>query len=106
MAETHKDITSATSHDQLLCSVLELTSTWWLNFTSDAEFKPFLDRQIQLTTHRGCLLERMGVVGPAKLRSLVLQELHDGHPEPSDVFRSPESVIDNRTYEARDDEFQ
>lgn len=80
MPVTHKDIARATSHDQLLCRVLELTSTGWPNFTDDVELKPFFDRRTQLTTHQGCLLWGMRVVVPAKLRSLVLQELHDGHP--------------------------
>ncbi|XP_049275735.1 uncharacterized protein LOC119406608 [Rhipicephalus sanguineus] len=88
MPITHKDIARATSHDQLLCRVLELTSTGWPNFTDDVELKPFFDRRTQLTTHQGCLLWGMRVVVPAKLRSLVLQELHDGHPgDHPDGFR-------------------
>lgn len=80
MPVTHKDIARATSHDQLQCRVLALTSTEWPNFTDDVELKPFFDRRTQLATHQGCLRWGMRVVVPATLRSLVLRELYGGHP--------------------------
>ncbi|KAL1443873.1 hypothetical protein MTO96_045784, partial [Rhipicephalus appendiculatus] len=69
--------------------ILDLTSTGWPNFIDDAELKPFFDRRTQLTTHQDCLLWEIPVVVPAKLRSLVLQELHDGHP--GDVSKGEEN---------------
>ncbi|XP_040359150.2 uncharacterized protein K02A2.6-like [Ixodes scapularis] len=42
--------------------------------------KPFFDRRLELTVHQGCLMYGMRVVVPPKLRNLLLEEIHLGHP--------------------------
>lgn len=74
------DIARETARDPVLCQVKEFTSAGWPASVSDEKLKPFFDRRNELTIHQGCIMLGMRVVVPGKLQSLLLDELHEGHP--------------------------
>ncbi|XP_049267600.1 uncharacterized protein K02A2.6-like [Rhipicephalus sanguineus] len=69
-----------TARDPLLCKVMDFVSAGWPSCVAEKDLKPFFDRRYELTVHQGCIMFGMRVIVPAKLRNLLLDELHEGHP--------------------------
>ena len=76
---TAAQIKQGTDHDPVLSNVRTMLLSGWRNTTNDS-FKPFQQRQFELSVHDGCILWGSRVVIPPSLRGRVLEELHEGHP--------------------------
>ncbi|XP_061152316.1 uncharacterized protein K02A2.6-like [Syngnathus typhle] len=75
---TCAQISKETRNDPLLSRVYDLTVNGW-PMHADTELKDYFTRKDQLTVSQGCVLWGSRVVVPPKLRSKVLNSLHDGH---------------------------
>ena len=76
---TSEQLEVATRQDTLLILVHRYIQEGWPSNTS-AEWKPFRDRQLELTTQGDAVLWGNRVVIPLKLQGRILKELHCGHP--------------------------
>lgn len=76
---TAHEIADLTKKDPILSRVYNWAMKGWPNENSEVEFEPFIKRQHELTTHRGCLLWGNRVVIPGKARKHILQTLHACH---------------------------
>ena len=86
-----------TKRDPILSQVLQYVLAGWpQHLPSDAPqtLFPFWQRQLELSTHDGCILWGNWVVVPEKGRNYVLQELHGGHPGISRMKTLNEDVGD------------
>ena len=75
---TADEIRRATDRDPILARVKDSVSRGWSNNT-DNLLDPYFSRRSKLTLHQGCLIWGMRIVVPEKLRSRVIDELHEGH---------------------------
>ena len=75
---TAEKVKRETQRDPTLLRVYELTMKGW-PIELDPDLKAFHSHRNELTVHCGCLMLGNRVVIPAKLRSQVLEELHQGH---------------------------
>ena len=79
MPVTAEQLKHATQTDPMLSRVLEYTLKGWPE-QAPPEFRAFHVRRNEITVEDGCLLWGIRVIVPAKLRGLVLEELHATHP--------------------------
>ena len=74
----------ATAQDPQLSKVLQFTKFCWPSRLSQnqsfAVLKPYWTRRSELTTESACLLWGTRVIIPPKLRQVIQEELHTGHP--------------------------
>ena len=74
----------ATAQDPQLSKVLQFTKFGWpYSLSQDqlsAVLKPYWIRCSELTTECGCLLWGARIIIPTKLRKVIQEELHVGHP--------------------------
>ena len=75
---TAEQVKLETQKDPLLVKVHELVMKGW-STPQEEEIKPYYQRKDELTVHCGVLMLEHRAVIPAKLRSQVLTELHEGH---------------------------
>ena len=76
---TASQLQTATRTDVLLSKVMRYTKHGWPNEVS-AALLPFQRKQQEITVENGCLLWGIRVLVPTKLRTKLLDELHQGHP--------------------------
>lgn len=74
------EIEKYTRKDQILLKVYDNTLNGWKNYTSDDNLKPYFLRQSEISIDKNCLLWGRRVIIPEKLRSKILQMLHEQHP--------------------------
>ena len=75
-----KQIRKETRRDPVLAKVLDATMNGWSSKQDIAsELQPYWNNRNELSVHEGCLLWGVRVVIPQKLRSRVLDQLHEGH---------------------------
>ncbi|XP_015271459.1 PREDICTED: uncharacterized protein K02A2.6-like, partial [Gekko japonicus] len=66
--------------DSVLSRVLNWVWRGWPVGSVEPEFGPYKSRQNELSISKGCVLWGNRVVVPDKLRTRVLESLHEGHP--------------------------
>nr|XP_039254270.1 uncharacterized protein K02A2.6-like [Styela clava] len=76
---TSTEIRKATTNEPILSKV-DLVLKGWPNKIKNDELQPYFNRRHELSVHEGCLLWGNRVVIPPKLRSRILEELHESHP--------------------------
>ena len=76
---TSERLETVTRQDPILSRVHQYTREGWPSSTPD-EFKPYRDRQLELTTQGDAVLWGNRVIIPLKLRSRITEELHRDHP--------------------------
>ena len=76
-----KDIAKASRYDPTISKAMEFTLSGWPQFNTDPNLAPYFKRRNELSTEQGCLIWGQRVVVPSKFRDIVLEELHDCHPE-------------------------
>ena len=76
---TSERLETETRHDPILSQVHAFTRKGWPATTAE-EFKPYRERQNELTTQGEVVLWGNRVVIPLKLRTRILEELHRSHP--------------------------
>jgi len=64
----------------VLSKVYTFVLDGWPNSFFDPQFRPYKERQHELSVEEGCILWGMRVVVPDCLRTKVLDELHETHP--------------------------
>ncbi|XP_015276986.1 PREDICTED: uncharacterized protein K02A2.6-like, partial [Gekko japonicus] len=69
-----------TAKDSVLSRVLNWVWRGWPVGSVEPEFGPYKSRQNELSISKGCVLWGNRVVVPDKLRTRVLESLHEGHP--------------------------
>ena len=62
-----------------LSRVLQFIMLGWPK-EADDDLKPYWNRRLELSVHAGCILWGTRVVVPLQGRTMVLTELHGGHP--------------------------
>ena len=75
---TWQQVRKATQRDSTLAQVYEHVMKDW-HENKDPNLQPFYSRRNELTVHQGCIIWGSRVVIPTKLRSEVLQVLHESH---------------------------
>ena len=65
--------------DPILAKVMNFILNGWPP-TASSELKPFFNQRFEITIEAGCLMWRIRVIVPCRLREGVLTELHTGHP--------------------------
>ena len=75
---TWQQVRKATQRDSTLAQVYEHVIKGW-HENKDPNLQPFYSRRNELTVHQGCIMWGSRVVIPTKLRSEVLQVLHESH---------------------------
>ncbi|XP_015262798.1 PREDICTED: uncharacterized protein K02A2.6-like, partial [Gekko japonicus] len=75
-----RDIAAHTAKDSVLSRVLNWVWRGWPVGSVEPEFGPYKSRQNELSISKGCVLWGNRVVVPDKLRTRVLESLHEGHP--------------------------
>lgn len=73
------DVAEATRKDNTLGVVLQHVRLGSWPRAVDNELTPFYRRRTELSLHDGCLLWGQRVIIPKRLRSQLLEELHEGH---------------------------
>ncbi|XP_033733620.1 uncharacterized protein K02A2.6-like [Pecten maximus] len=68
-----------TQRDPILSEVLDCVFRGTSKLPKDDVFKPYRNRETELTCHQNCVMWGNRVVVPETLRTTVLEELHDGH---------------------------
>ena len=76
---TVAEVRVETRKDPVMSRVYELTMEGWGNHTAVAELKPYFNKRDELSCEDGVVLWGNRVVIPSKLRSKVLEELHQTH---------------------------
>ena len=69
----------ATSRDPVLAKVLHFVQAGWPQVVLEEMLKPYMERQLELSTKQGCLMWGICVVVLPTLQDKVLEELHGGH---------------------------
>ena len=82
---TAKQINLWTSRDVILAKVLNHVLHGWPEARQEDSLKPFFNRKEELSVQDGCLLWGSRVIVPTEGHSVVLQELHQLHPEVSRI---------------------
>lgn len=80
---TSAQIAKATQEDPVLSKILDLVKNGWnfeLSSNRNSQFQPFLTRKHELSCENECLMWGSRVVIPNKLRTQVLDMLHESHP--------------------------
>ena len=78
---TAQQVKYFTACDPCLSQVLTFVQRGWPNHVSKDELKPYWRRRTELSVQSGCLLWGYRVIVPPQGRTTVLlQELHGGHP--------------------------
>ena len=77
---TCDEIKKATHVDPVLSKVYTFVLNGWPNSPLDPQFRPYKEREHELSVEQGCILWGMRVIVPDCLRTKVLDELHDTHP--------------------------
>lgn len=72
------EVARLTTKDKTLSKVLYWIRNGWPSKV-DLEFKTFLQKHLELSEYKDCILWGNRVVIPEKMRPYVLQELHDNH---------------------------
>ena len=75
---TADEIRRATDRDPILAHVKDSISRGW-SYNTDNILDPYFSRRSELTLHQGCVIWGLRVVVPEKLRSRIIEELHEGH---------------------------
>ena len=75
---TAAEVVRETQRDPVLRRVYQYTRCGWRH-TSDIVLEPSQRRSCELSIENGCILWANRVIIPSKLRSTVLEELHEGH---------------------------
>lgn len=75
---TSQKVRMETQRDPTLVKVYESTMKGW-NKQQELTLTPYYSRRNELTVHQGCIMWGSRVIVPAKLRSRVLEVLHEGH---------------------------
>ena len=86
------DIKRWTDHDPVLSRVRTLVQQGWGDVVEDA-LQPFATKRTELSVHADCVLWGSRVVVPEAGRSVVLEELHDGHPGASRMKALARGVV-------------
>lgn len=81
-----------TAKDVILSQVHEYTLKGWPAQT-DTHFKPYQQRQTELSVRYGCVLWGARVVIPTKGRDKILKLLHQTHTGMSKIWQRPGKVI-------------
>ena len=76
---TAKQIQTATRQDGVLSQIFCYVEAGWPSHV-DEVYKPFVNRENELSIEAGCLLWGNRVIIPTKLRSCLVAELHRDHP--------------------------
>lgn len=74
------DIKREVTKDSLLNKIYGYVMFGWPTKTNSDEEKPYFSRKEGLHIEHGCLIWGYRIVVPKSLRSLVLKEIHSGHP--------------------------
>lgn len=77
---TYKEIGLATKYDPTMSKVQEYTSNGWPSQVHDQTLKPYLDKTLQLSCEKDCILWGSRVIIPPTHRKEVLLMLHAEHP--------------------------
>jgi hypothetical protein len=75
---TCQHVCKATQRDFTLAQVYEHVMKGW-HENKNPNLQPFYSRRNELTVHQGCIMWGSRVVIPIKLRSEILQVLHESH---------------------------
>ncbi|KAL3975969.1 inner nuclear membrane protein Man1 [Sarotherodon galilaeus] len=75
---TSAQVKRETSRDTILSKVYDFTVNGWPS-CSDTQFSAYSARKDQLSVCQGCVMWGTHVILPPKLRTKVLDSLHDGH---------------------------
>jgi hypothetical protein len=75
------DVAKATNSDVILSKVLDFVLYGWPNHIEDEGLKPYHTRRRKLSVNKQCVTWGNRVIIPAKLRSSVLELMHEQHPE-------------------------
>ena len=81
----HLPVTSAviqreTRRDNVLARVHDHVANGWKDTNTYEMLKPFYSRRHEITLYQGCLLWGIRVIVPVKLRTQILNLLHESHP--------------------------
>jgi hypothetical protein len=81
----HLPVTSAviereTRRDNVLARVHDHVANGWKDANTYEMLKPFYSRRNEITLYQGCLLWGIRVIVPVKLRTQILNLLHESHP--------------------------
>lgn len=76
---TAERIEATTRQDPILSRVHRYVRQGWPTSASEA-VKPYWNRRLELSTEGGCLLWGDRLIVPQKLRSRIVEELHQDHP--------------------------
>ena len=77
---TAQQVKYFTARDPCLSQVLTFVQKGWPNNVSEDHMKPYWRRRNELSVQSGCILWGCRVIVPPQGRTIVLQELHRGHP--------------------------
>eukprot|EP00731_Ephydatia_muelleri_P000822 Em0001g822a len=78
---TAAQIKSWTDKDSILSRVINMALTGWqAHFSNDVTFRPYKQRECELSVQDGCVLWGHRVVIPPAGREAVMRTLHDAHP--------------------------
>ena len=79
MPVTNRQLEQATRKDPILSKALHYTQRGWPDKVQEG-LKPYQSRRLELSVEQNCLLWGARVVVPSRLRSKVMQEIHQNHP--------------------------
>ena len=77
---TAQQVKHFTARDPCLSQVLTFVQKGWPNNVSEDHMKPYWHRRNELYVQSDCILWGCRVIVPPQGRTIVLQELHGGHP--------------------------
>lgn len=69
----------ATSKDIELSRIISYVQSGWPQVGSKAEIQPYYNRRYELYCEYGCLMWGYRMIIPARLRELILKQLHNSH---------------------------
>lgn len=75
-----KEMQNGTRSDIVLSQVVKCVEQGWSSQSADEALPPYFTRKEELMIQHGCLLWGSSVVIPPKLRTRVIEELHEPHP--------------------------
>ena len=87
-----KQIQTATRQDGVLSQVFHHVEAGWLSHV-DKAYKPFVNRENELSIEAGCLLWGNRVIIPTKCKSCLVAELHRDHPGASRMKAVAQSYL-------------
>ena len=79
MPVTNRQLEQATRKDPILSKALHYTQRGWPEKVQEG-LKPYQSQRLEFLVNQNCLLWGARVVVPSRLRSKVMQEIHQNHP--------------------------